>query len=279
MRGLLVLVMSASVAPAMADTPLDLRAPIEFNYAGSLELAAPEATAAPLKLDAPAMPGADAGLPGLLGRVAPALGLPAVGKDEAPQPTPLTPPVATPLAVPAPMHLTTKLGQAGKALGEFRTRDWNAIGGVAPLAGPDSAPPAAMVLPAVDVMKLSEAQAAPAGAQLKAPEETPGDTGPASMAEAEAALADAQARTKRGRGGREPLMVLPDFGTSSFQVGVSHSLAGFERGLSGRQGFGLASPGAGESLRLGNPDDPAPATKPAKDGQDKRLWTGVSFNF
>lgn len=266
MRGLLVLAMSTSVASAMAGTPANLRTPIEFNYAGSLELAAPPPAepVEPLKLDAPALPRTDAGLPGLLGRVAPALGLPAVGAAEE-TPTP------TPLAVPPPMKLTTKLGHGGKALGEFQTRDWNAMGGVAPLdEGTTPAAPTPMVLPAVDVMRLSESS----GRKPEPPVANP-DTGAAAMAEAEAALADAQARTKRSRGGREPLMVLPDFNTSSFQVGVSHSLVG---GLSGGQAFGPSSKSAGESLRL-NPDEPAPATKPARDDADKKLWTGVSFNF
>ena len=319
MRGLLgtssrsrpvVLAMALAMAPVITAAPLSLGGPIEFNYAGSLEMKAPEAPA-PLTLAEPVLPQAG-GVDALLERVAPGridarrlMGLPVeVALDgPTPQPTPL----ATPLAVPAPTRLTVKLGQAGKTLGEFKTRDWNALGGFAPLAGPDAHGAAAMQLPNVDVMKLSAAAELPrplgsqvaagaSGARGPLALET-GDTGAASMAEAEQALADAQARgarrgKRRGKSG-EPLMVLPDFGTSSFQVGASFSLAGsggrialgekaagpFEQGLSGRQAFGLSGAGAGGALRLGNPDEPVPAEKPAKDDADKRLWTGVVFNF
>lgn len=345
-----------AVTASAADVR-DLRSPVEFQFSGSLEIQKGEAAPAPLRLAEPALSDSRAGVDALLERVAPgrihsgemarkAIGLPAEPKPLT-GPTPVPSPRATPLAFPAPMKLSTRLVSSVRTLGEFKTRDWNALGGVTPLAGPEPGSGGTgsglrvgggtgsglqggtgsgirMVLPNPDVLRLSAPPeliqalgtqvagtakatggasgaapvAAPSAAPSAKPVVEPSDMSPLAMKEAEAALAEAQARGMRRAKGRarggEPLMVLPDFGASSFQVGASFSLAGrsagrigfgenavgsFGQDLSGRQGFGLTAPGAGESLRLGNPDEPAPTSKSAKDDADKRLWTGVVFNF
>lgn len=355
-----------------AEDPMDLHAPITFQFSGSLELE-PTRPVRPARPALPPMTLADPGLnrssqvgvDAFLARVAPGeiqrdqMARKVLGLSEELEPLTGPTPVPTPLAISASsavpaMRLTTRLGHSVRTLGEFRTRDWNALGEVTPLSGPGASTAEArptMRLPSVDMLALSapaphsRPQAAavpaePAETELVRPPESSraaqaaklaetvrppesgrplsaaalpdaskpsarpslpdtSDTGPAAMAEAERALADAQDRgtrkaRSRGRPAGETLMVLPDFGTSSFQVGASFSLAGrsggriafgekpsgpFEQGLGTRQSFGLSAPGAGESLRLSNPDEPAPATKPAKDDAEQRLWTGVSFNF
>ena len=319
LRSMLIGVLLCLPVPAFAGAPLNDAtldtatlapgAPVTFDLDGG--------SAAPaLKLDLPKLGRGSAGIDALMGPTASIQLSPGLRAKPQAERAPAVPAPAPSVMAQAPsprLKLTTQLERNGRTLGEFKTRDWNALGTAAQLTEAGSAM-AAMELPAVDVLKVSMPpekphDTKPEVAEVAKPKtDTSGtgtsdtgtsdigtsdistsDTSPRAMAEAERALADARAaglkRAKKARSSGEPLLVLPNFGTSSFQVGASFSLSGsasriaFGEKPAGpfERGFGLSAPAP--SLRLSNPEETPSSTTTPKDDAGKRLWTGVVFNF
>jgi hypothetical protein len=255
--------------------------PITFDLHESLELSGkqklPGSSLRLEQLD----PGArKTGLDGLLAKVSGGdIKMDTIARQLRTPPSPaVQPPRRAPAKAPAPpdkaMRLTTRLDVGARPIGEFKTRDWNALGDVRALAalGADlTAPtPAAKLqlgsisveLPPIKASKVTEAS----------------DITPAAMARAQDSLTVARTagmKPAKPRTSSEPLLVLPDFGTSSFQVGASFSLSGKPLGSIGFSEK-LLEPEGANTLRL---NDAEPVESKPRKGDDGRLWTGVVFNF